>query len=345
MNPQNFASHMSVLEVAKQLRVRRMNLLRTPSPSLVAPGIQCGAALVTELDAYQRRIHELIHFIDGIAQHWWDRLYQYKLNLVKRPSKSAEEICFYRNRLWAHIQHFTLRSVVPAASAVATLEQRSAVDKLLPPISVYLSPTAYKLKNDSALLEAASNLARRLGNIEYLKQRLLLSVLTWITSDGRDFGLRAQRVAHLVRYTEPCLIEKFSGIQAVLKQYYRSNQSTANLKIDEKTEVTTASRLSTTNARIMEAVNCVFLQAHQYITIPPTVTPGTWEYLLPAYSPNASRITVFRCIIFYHYHYFDIPIYAVAELRSLGIRPVVPTVSSVAYANRVVSVSFNRPPR
>ncbi|VDP91267.1 unnamed protein product [Echinostoma caproni] len=249
-----------------------LSLSRAPTPTLLGSNNQCGSALATEIDSYRRRIQTLLHFFDCIAQHWWDHLYPYKRDLIKRPSRSADEIRSYRTRLVARLNKFTMRTVAPAAAAIAMMEAQASV-KVLPPN--LLSPLSMDMMtmdvpitgdNGAALLNKACNLARRIGDIEKLKQRLILAALTWITSDGRDFNLRTQRIALLARHAEPCLIEHFPGVRALLTHYYRPRvlvqkstgsgavYATAKTNTTPRTEPITAARLTTTNEQIAAAI-------------------------------------------------------------------------------------------
>ncbi|KAF5400794.1 hypothetical protein PHET_05699 [Paragonimus heterotremus] len=264
----------------KSLSVQPINLSQAPSPNMFGSNTQCGSALATEIDAYRRRIQTLLHFFDCIAQHWWDHLYPYKRNLIKRPSKSADEVRSYQSRLFARLNKFTMRTVVPAAAAIATMEAHATVkilpQNLLGSVSVDLTHSDIPLvvDNSDALLHKACNLARRLGDIEKLKQRLILSALTWITSDGRDFALRAQRIALLARHAEPCLIEHFAGLRALLTHYYRprvlvqkqSDITGSSNLVSSRVEPITATRLTTTNEQIAEAIESVYPRKNQYST-------------------------------------------------------------------------------
>ncbi|TPP58425.1 hypothetical protein FGIG_12096 [Fasciola gigantica] len=252
---------------------RPLALSRAPTPALLGSNNQCGSALATEIDSYRRRIQTLLHFFDCIAQHWWDHLYPYKRDLIKRPSRSADEIRSYRTRLVARLNKFTMRTVAPAAAAIAMMEAHASV-KVLPPN--LLSPISTDLitmdvpmtgDNGAALLNKACALARRIGDIEKLKQRLIMAALTWITSDGRDFTLRTQRIALLARHAEPCLIEHYSGVRALLTHYYRPRVLTqrttgshgtaygsAKTNPALRAEPITAARLTTTNEQITSAI-------------------------------------------------------------------------------------------
>ncbi|KAA0193425.1 hypothetical protein FBUS_10719 [Fasciolopsis buskii] len=259
------------------LPFRPLTLPRAPTSTLLGSNNQCGGALATEIDTYRRRIQTLLHFFDCIAQHWWDHLYPYKCDLIKRPSRSADEIRSYRTRLVAKLNKFTMRTVAPAAAAIAMMEAHASV-KVLPPN--LLSPISTDVitmdapmtgDNGAALLNKACTLARRMGDIEKVKQRLLMSTLTWITSDGRDFALRTQRIALLARHAEPCLIEHFSGVRALITHYYRpriltqrstgshgTNCPSAKIHSALLTEPITATRLTTTNEQIASVIrqNC-----------------------------------------------------------------------------------------
>ncbi|KAF6773991.1 hypothetical protein AHF37_05902 [Paragonimus kellicotti] len=270
----------SVPQQGNSLSTQPISLSQALSPNVFGSNTQCGSALATEIDAYRRRIQTLLHFFDCIAQHWWDHLYPYKRNLIKRPSKSADEVRSYQSRLLARLNKFTMRTVVPAAAAIATMEAHASV-KVLPKnlfssMSVDLTHSDIPLvvENSDALLHKACNLARRLGDIEKLKQRLILSALTWITSDGRDFTLRAQRIALFARHAEPCLIEHFAGVRALLTHYYRprvlvqkqSDRPGSSKLVSSRVEPITATRLTTTNEQIAEAIESVYPRSHQYST-------------------------------------------------------------------------------
>ncbi|CAH8546064.1 unnamed protein product [Dicrocoelium dendriticum] len=283
----NRVNNLEVIRGSDKSPFQRKNISRAPSPNVLSSSTQRGTALATEIDAYRRRIQTLLHFLDCIAQHWWDHLYPYKRSFIKRPSKSADEVRSYRTRLLARLSKCTTRTVAPAAAAIATMEAHASI-KLLPPN--LLSPIAPDvthtdvssvLDNSDVLLQKAFSLARRLGDIEKLKQRLILSVLTWITSDGRDFNLRAQRVALLARHVEPCLIEHFAGVRALLTHYYRPrvlvqkhvDKQGSTVPVSSRVEPITAARLTTTNEQIAEAIESVSPRAHRYLPIAPLIGP------------------------------------------------------------------------
>lgn len=274
---------MDVAGVSDKSPLQTKNISRAASPNVLSSSTQRGTALATEIDAYRRRIQTLLHFLDCIAQHWWDQLYPYKSCFIKRPSKSADEVRSYRTRLLARLNRFTTRTVAPAAAAIATMEAHASI-KLLPPN--LLSPIVPDLThtdvssgidNSDVLLQKAFSLARRLGDIEKLKQRLILSVLTWITSDGRDFNMRSQRVVLLARHVEPCLIEHFAGVRALLTHYYRPralvHKQGSTVPVSSRVEPITAARLTTTNEQIAEAIESVSPKAHRYLPIAPLIGP------------------------------------------------------------------------
>ncbi|KAA3670573.1 uncharacterized protein DEA37_0010486, partial [Paragonimus westermani] len=270
----------SVPKQGNSLSVHSNSLSHSPLPNTPGSNMQCGNAIAIEIDTYRRRIQTLLHFFDCIAQHWWDHLYPYKRSLIKRPSRSADEVRSYQSRLLAGLNKFTMRSVVPAAAAIATMEAYTSV-KVLPQnllnsmnLDLTYLDVPVVVDNSDALLHKACNLARRLGDIEKLKQRLILSVLTWITSDGRDFILRAQRTALLARHAEPCLIEHFAGVRALLTHYYRPrvlvqkqpDRPGSPKLVSSRVEPITASRLTTTNEKIVEAIEKVYPRTTQYST-------------------------------------------------------------------------------
>ncbi|KAF8569511.1 hypothetical protein P879_08127 [Paragonimus westermani] len=309
----------SIPQQGNSLSVHSNNLSHSPSPNTLGSNMQCGNALVTEIDTYRRRIQTLLHFFDCIAQHWWDHLYPYKRNLIKRPSRSADEVRFYQSRLLADLKNFTMRSVVPAAAAIATMEAYASV-KVLPQNLLHsmnadltYSDVPVVVDNSDALLHKACNLARRLGDIEKLKQRLILSALTWITSDGRDFILRAQRIALLARHAEPCLIEHFDGVRALLTHYYRprvlvqkqSDRPGSPKLVSSRVEPITASRLTTTNEKIAQAIEKVYPGANQHSTnsgavgfetttdeMQPSVSFALWQDLSKTISNNEGSAPV-----------------------------------------------------
>ncbi|CAL8101344.1 unnamed protein product [Calicophoron daubneyi] len=265
--------------ITERSKARGVLVPRAPTPTILGSTNQCGSALATEIDTYRRRIQTLLHFFDCISQHWWDHLYPYKRDFIRRPSRSADEVRSYRNRLLARLSKFTMRSVMPAAAAIAMMEAHATVKvippNLLAPLSSEFTSTDISpaIDNGPVLLQKACNLARRIGDIEKLKQRLLLAALTWITSDGRDFNLRSQRIALLARHSEPCLIENFAGVRALLTHYYRPrvmvNESAGTHSPSKPTttrvEPITAAKLTSTNEQITEAIEKAYPKAQNSV--------------------------------------------------------------------------------
>ncbi|VDQ02808.1 unnamed protein product [Trichobilharzia regenti] len=188
-------------------------------------GIQCGNALNTEIDVYRRRIQSLLQFFDCISPMWWDRLYPFKGNFIKRPSRTAEDVRFHQKCLLSHLGKFNMRKVIPATAAISMMETHASIKdippNLLNPNDITNLDTTLTSENNATLLNKACNLAQNLADIEKLKQDLILSSVNWIMSDGRDYNLRIQRIALLERHSEPCLIENFPGVRALLTHYYR----------------------------------------------------------------------------------------------------------------------------
>ncbi|CAH8853571.1 unnamed protein product [Trichobilharzia szidati] len=188
-------------------------------------GIQCGNALNTEIDVYRRRIQSLLQFFDCISPMWWDRLYPFKGNFIKRPSRTAEDVRFHQKCLLSHLGKFNMRKVIPATAAISMMETHASIKDLPPnllnPNDITNLDTTLTSENNATLLNKACNLAQNLADIEKLKQDLILSAVNWIMSDGRDYNLRIQRIALLERHSEPCLIENFPGVRALLTHYYR----------------------------------------------------------------------------------------------------------------------------
>ncbi|VEL07959.1 unnamed protein product [Protopolystoma xenopodis] len=212
--------------------------------------------LTAELDAYRRRIQSLLEFLDCIAQHWWNKSFDFDGRLVVRPSRSADLVRKTQARLVYMLPRLSMRSILPLAKAVTTLECRDAV-KLLPS-GVFTSPQDNDItsllssenaaffmlpvedlneagksssrplrlggnKGDSPkeLLRKACLLTRRLSDVEGVKQRLILATIRWIICDGRDLNLRSRRLAMLAKYAEVSFVEQFASIQALLTHYYR----------------------------------------------------------------------------------------------------------------------------
>lgn len=252
-------------QTEKELHFRLSGYAQIPPPAILCSDIKCGSALATEIDTYRRRIQALLHFYDCISQHWWDRLFPYKDTLTRRPSKSADELRAEQSRLAVRINRCNTRSIIPAAAAISLMEAHATV-KLLPAtvlspvVNEYMHPSIPSaMDNINALLNKACSLARKLSDIERLKQRLILSTLKWINSDGRDFSLRAHRLSLLCRHVEPTLIEYYSAVQALLTHYYRPrilprNTLSRQLLSSARTEPITAARMTSTNQQILCAI-------------------------------------------------------------------------------------------
>ncbi|KAL7062182.1 hypothetical protein AAHC03_01858 [Spirometra sp. Aus1] len=186
-----------------------------------------GKALATEIETYRRRIQALLQFFDLIAPHWWDRLHPFKSQFVRRPSRSANLLRNAQERLSMRLARLTPRSVMPAAAAVVSIEERDSVAVL--PKSLYRTSTSKErtgnkldnFENANELMALALSIARRLGEIERSKQQAILYALDWINFDGRDLRIRARRTAMLAKHVKACLIEGFQGVQAVITHYFR----------------------------------------------------------------------------------------------------------------------------
>ncbi|CAH8584501.1 unnamed protein product [Heterobilharzia americana] len=252
--------------VNKSLQFQISNV--TTQNNICYSSIQCGSALTTEIYVYRRRIQTLLRFFDCISKIWWDHLYPFNGDFIKRPSRTAEEIHLYQKCLTTHIDKFNMRKVVPATTAIAMMETHASI-KILPSSILGLNDvtknlgTAMTTENNTTLLYKACNLAQSLADIEKLKQKLIFSALNWIMCDGRDYNLRIQRIALLDRHCESCLIENFPGVRALLIHYYRPRILTKDIANNTDTsfppspfssvslsEPLTAVKLTTTNDQI-----------------------------------------------------------------------------------------------
>uniref|UniRef100_A0A0X3NZZ9 DUF5738 domain-containing protein n=1 Tax=Schistocephalus solidus TaxID=70667 RepID=A0A0X3NZZ9_SCHSO len=247
----------------------------TPHTGFAGVTLYKGKALATEIETYRRRIQALLQFFDLIAPHWWDRLHPFKNQFVRRPSRSANLLRNAQERLSMRLARLTPRSVMPAAAAVVSIEERDSVAVL--PKSLYRTSTSkertgYKLdnfENGNELMMLALSIARRLGEIERSKQQAILYALDWINFDGRDLRVRARRTAMLAKHVKACLIESFQGVQAVITHYFRrrvltsaDGESTRLPAIEEYTDAKlqlkyafqgiTANRLNSTCQVIMD---------------------------------------------------------------------------------------------
>ncbi|KAL5111507.1 hypothetical protein TcWFU_002055 [Taenia crassiceps] len=271
--------------------------ITAPYNSFTGVTLQKGAALSTEMENYRRRVIALLNFFDSMAPHWWDQLHRFNGRWVKRPSRSAELIVKLQTRLKVRLTRLTPRMVIPAAAAVVTIEESDIVS-VLPQNLLHLTnqrttqrPKMGKFENVQETLKLAYSIARRLGEVERLKQQLILYVVEWINADGRDFPLRAQRLALLTKNIKYCLIERFKGVQALITHYYRrrsSNNSEDNrdieIEADSKSRLmyafrqVTAASISTTSMEILR------IMANADLTL--ATDPSFTTDFIDHYSPN-----------------------------------------------------------
>ena len=228
-----------------------------PYNSFTGVILQKGAALSAEIENYRRRVITFLNFLDSIAPHWWDKLHKFNDCLVKRPSRSAELVVKLQSQLKSRLTRLTPRMVIPAAAAVVTIEERDIIP-VLPQNLLHSTnqrmnrrSNMAKSENIQEMLKLAYSIARRLGEVERSKQQLILYAVEWIYSDGRDFALRAQRLALLTKNIKHCLIEKFKGVQALITHYYR-RRSTNNPE-DGETAPTSTEMLTDSKYRLMNA--------------------------------------------------------------------------------------------
>ncbi|EUB62117.1 hypothetical protein EGR_03138 [Echinococcus granulosus] len=274
--------------------------ITAPYNSFTGVTLQKGAALSTEMENYRRRVIALLNFFDSIAPRWWDQLHRFNGRLVKRPSRSAELIVKLQARLKARLTRLTPRMVIPAAAAVVTIEESDIVS-VLPQNLLHLRGQPAnrrsklgKFENVQETLRLAYSIARRLGEVERLKQQLILYAVEWINADGRDFSLRAQRLALLTKNIKYCLIERFKGVQALITHYYRRRSSNnlddggsappMGVEVDSKSRLmhafceVTAACISTTSMEILR----VMANADLTLATDPAFTTDFIDY----YSPN-----------------------------------------------------------
>ncbi|VDD83718.1 unnamed protein product [Mesocestoides corti] len=189
-----------------------------------------GRTLAAEIERYRRAVESLIRFLVEVAPDWWDKRHPFKGDLVLRPSKSADQLRAIQSRLNARLGRLTSRVILPAAAAVVSIEEQDKVT-VMPPkffqphsvgkLTAVASDVASKLINTEEQLTLALSISRRLGEIERLKQELILYALDWIDADGNDQNLRLQRYDALAEHVEACLIEKHEGVRALIKHYFR----------------------------------------------------------------------------------------------------------------------------
>lgn len=234
-----------------------------------------GKALAAEIENYRRRAEALLHFFDLVAPQWWDKLYPFKDEMVQRPSRSADRLRLAENRLNVRLARLTPRMIMPAAAAVASIEERDLVTVL--PRNLVQGhnlrggggiPTTEKMENIREQLNLAFSISRRLGEIERLKQQIILHAMDWIYADGNDLNVRSQRFETLAKYIQPCLIEHHEGVQALITHYFRRRSnpfsdiegrhrpmpgSTEDPKLQLKYafNAITAANISTTNRAIL----------------------------------------------------------------------------------------------
>ena len=200
------------------------------APLIIAPSggsrLTRGRTLDGEIDRYRRRVEALVHFLDRMAPQWWDKLHLFETNgeMVRRPSRSADLLRATQSRLVARLTRLTPRVIVSAAAAVVSIEEAEKVP-ILPSCFIrnhaWHRNTEANASNAEERLANAFALARRLGEIERLKQELILHAMDWISSDGNDLKVRLQRMESLARHIQPCLIENHEGVSAVIRHYFR----------------------------------------------------------------------------------------------------------------------------
>lgn len=287
----------------KEQVIRVDSAITAPYDSFTGANLQTGAALSSEIESYRRRVIALLNFFDSIAPHWWDQLHWFNGQLVKRPSKSAELAVKLQARLKARLERLTPRMVIPAAAAVVNIEEQETIS-VLPQSLLHAAnrrSKANRLGNVQESLKMAYSIARRLGEVERSKQQLIVYAAEWINSDGRDFPLRAQRLALLAKNIKHCLVEKFKGVQALITHYYRrrslsnpveaENGIPAEIFTDPKsrlmyafTEVTAAS-LSSTNEEILRMISNADLTL--------ATDPAFANDFINNYAPNAFPLASF----------------------------------------------------
>lgn len=284
--------------------------ITAPYNSFTGVTLQKGAALSTEMENYRRRVIALLNFFDSMAPHWWDQLHRFNGRWVKRPSRSAELIVKLQARLKARLTRLTPRMVIPAAAAVVTIEESDIVS-VLPQNLLHSTnqcasrrPKLGKFENVQETLKLAYSIARRLGEVERLKQQLILYAVEWINADGRDFSLRAQRLALLTKNIKYCLIERFKGVQALITHYYRRRSSNTSddgggilpvgIEADPKSRLmhafreVTAASISTTSMEILR----VMANADLTLATDPAFTTDFIDY----YSPNILPMSAYTLI-------------------------------------------------
>nr|CUU98564.1 hypothetical transcript [Hymenolepis microstoma] len=213
--------------------------ITTPYKSLPGLTLHIGGVLSNEIENYRRCVIAFLTFLDSIAPSWWDKLYLFNEKLVKRPSKSADMIVELKTRLKAKLERLTPRMVIPAAAAIIAIEEQETIS-VLP--SKFLQcynrrNILFKIGNVQETLKLAYSIARRLGEVERLKQQLILYTEQWINSDGRDFELRSQRLALLANNIRGSLVERFKGVRAVITHYYRRRSPNSQVKVENKLPV------------------------------------------------------------------------------------------------------------
>ncbi|VUZ46909.1 unnamed protein product [Hymenolepis diminuta] len=225
-------------EREKQIK-HKESAITAPYKSFPGLTLHIGGALSNEIENYRRCVIALLNFLDSVAYSWWDKLYSFNEKLVKRPSKSAEMIVELRMRLKAKLERLTPRMVTPAAAAIIAVEEQETIP-VLPSNFLQRSNRRnilFRIGNVQEILNLAYSIARRLGEVERLKQQLILYTEEWINSDGRDFALRAQRLVLLAKNVKGCLVERFKGVQAIIIHYYRQRSSNSQVKMDNKLPV------------------------------------------------------------------------------------------------------------
>ncbi|VDO04179.1 unnamed protein product [Rodentolepis nana] len=213
--------------------------ITTPYKSFPGLTLHIGGALSNEIENYRRCVIAFLTFLDFIAPSWWDKLHLFNEKQVKRPSKSADMIVELKTRLKAKLERLTPRMVIPAAAAIIAIEEQETISVLPSNFLQFRNRrnALFKVSNVQETLKLAYSIARRLGEVERLKQQLILYTEQWINSDGRDFDLRAQRLSLLANNIRGSLVERFKGVQAVITHYYRRRSPNSQVKVENKLPV------------------------------------------------------------------------------------------------------------
>ncbi|EUB57458.1 hypothetical protein ECG_07534 [Echinococcus granulosus] len=195
-----------------------------------------GRTLASEIDWYKHRVEALVHFLDRMAPQWWDHMYPFGESgkLVRRPSRTADNLRATHNRLVARLTRLTPRVIVSSTNAVMSIEEAEVVPILPPSLMRGRSATraveAHVIGMEKQLA-IVFTFVRRLSEIERLKQQMILYTMDWIKADSNDQQMRAQRRGRLVQHVQPCLIENHEGVAALIRHYFRRRSYPKN---DEK---------------------------------------------------------------------------------------------------------------